>query len=176
MVIRKDVYEKVGGFDEQFFMYGEDLDFCYRVQKSGFKVFYIHSTQIIHYKGESTKKSSLNYVFMFYNAMIIFARKHFSRQNARSFSMMIHSAIYLRAFFSILTRFAERIFLPLLDAVMIFAGIYFIKGYWEKTYIFPGGGHYPPEFIYVAVPLYIFIWLISVYVSGGYDRPIRLIK
>ena len=58
MMMRKEVYEKVGGFDEQFFMYGEDLDLCYRIQKAGFKVFYVHSTQIIHYKGESTKRSS----------------------------------------------------------------------------------------------------------------------
>ena len=176
MLLRKSVLDSIGLLDESFFMYGEDIDLSYRITQAGFKNYYYPDARIIHYKGESTKKSSLNYVFMFYNAMIIFARKHFSRKNARSFSIMIHSAIYLRAFFSILTRFAERIFLPLLDAVMIFAGIYFIKGYWEKTYIFPGGGHYPPEFIYVAVPLYIFIWLISVYVSGGYDRPIRLIK
>jgi GT2 family glycosyltransferase len=176
MLLRKSVLDSIGLLDESFFMYGEDIDLSYRITQAGFRNYYYPGARIIHYKGESTKKSSLNYVFMFYNAMIIFARKHFSKQNARSFSIMIHCAIYLRAFFSILTRFAERIFLPLLDAVMIFAGIYFIKGYWEKSFIFPEGGHYPPEFIYIAVPLYIFIWLISVYVSGGYDRPIRLIK
>jgi len=176
MLLRKKVLDEVGLLDESFFMYGEDIDLSYRITRAGYKNYYYPGTRIIHYKGESTKKSSLNYVFMFYNAMIIFARKHFSKENARSFSIMIHSAIYLRAFFSIMTRFANRIFLPLLDALMIFAGMFFITSYWEKSFIFPGGGHYPPEFMLIAVPLYIIIWLISVYVSGGYDQPIRLTK
>ena len=176
MLLRKKVLDEVGLLDESFFMYGEDIDLSYRITRAGYKNYYYPGTRIIHYKGESTKKSSLNYVFMFYNAMIIFARKHFSKENARSFSIMIHSAIYLRAFFSIMTRFANRIFLPLLDALMIFSGMFFITSYWEKNFIFPGGGHYPPEFMLIAVPLYIIIWLISVYVSGGYDQPIRLTK
>ncbi len=176
MLLRKKVLDEVGLLDESFFMYGEDIDLSYRITKAGYKNYYYPGTRIIHYKGESTKKSSLNYVFIFYNAMIIFARKHFSKGNARSFSIIIHSAIYLRAFFSILTRFANRIFLPLLDAALIFAGMLFMTFYWEKNFIFPYGGHYPPEFMQIAVPVYILIWLISVYVSGGYDRPIMLRK
>jgi len=176
MLLRKTVLDKIGLLDESFFMYGEDIDLSYRITQAGYKNYYYPETRIIHYKGESTKKSSINYVFMFYNAMIIFAKKHFSKKNARSFSMMIHSAIYLRAGVSILTRFANRILLPLLDALMIYAGMYFITFYWEKNFIFQYGGHYPPEFMLVAVPLYILFWLISVYVSGGYDRPIMLKK
>ncbi len=176
MLLRKKVLDEIGLLDESFFMYGEDIDLSYRISKAGYKNYYYPGTRIIHYKGESTKKGSLNYVFMFYNAMIIFARKHFSKENARSFSIMIHSAIYLRAFFSILTRFASRVFLPLIDALMIFAGMLFMTSSWEKNFIFPQGGHYPPEFLQIAVPVYIAIWLISVYVSGGYDRPITLRK
>ena len=59
---------------------------------------------------------------------------------------------------------------------LIFAGIYFIKEYWENKVIFPEGGSYPLEFIAYTVPAYILVWLFSVYLSGGYDRPIRLIK
>lgn len=76
MMMPRKVYEKVGGLDERFFMYGEDLDWCYRVQKAGFKVFYVHSTKIIHYKGESTKKSSINETEIFYNAMHLFVEKN----------------------------------------------------------------------------------------------------
>ncbi|HEY6435350.1 MAG TPA: glycosyltransferase family 2 protein, partial [Ignavibacteriaceae bacterium] len=72
MMIRKEVYGKTGGFDEQFFMYGEDLDLCYRVQKNGYKVYYMHETQIIHYKGESTKRSNLDETKLFYDAMHLF--------------------------------------------------------------------------------------------------------
>ena len=69
--------QQLGGFDPAFFMYGEDIDLCYRVKLSGHSVMYVHATSIIHYKGESTKRSSINEVRVFYEAMEIFARKHF---------------------------------------------------------------------------------------------------
>jgi O-antigen biosynthesis protein len=176
MLLRKKVLDEIGLLDESFFMYGEDIDLSYRITQAGFKNYYFPETRIIHYKGESTKKSSLNYVFMFYNAMIIFAKKHFSQKNIRSYSFLINLAIYLRAFISILTRFFSRILLPLLDTILIFTGIFFIKNYWEQTFIIPEGGHYPSAFVLIALPLYIFIWLTCVYLSGGYDKPIRILK
>ncbi|MBM3404879.1 MAG: glycosyltransferase [Bacteroidetes bacterium] len=176
MLLRKQTLDQTGLLDESFFMYGEDIDLSYRIIQAGYKNYYFPHTRIIHYKGESTKKSSLNYIFMFYQAMIVFARKHFSKKNARLVSMLIHLAIYLRAFVAILRRFFDRLYLPLLDGILIFAGIFFIKSYWERILIFPEGGHYPLTFITVAVPAYVLIWLISVYLSGGYDKPVRLIK
>jgi O-antigen biosynthesis protein len=176
MMLRKRVIDEAGMLDEDFFMYGEDIDLSYRITKAGYKNYYYPGTRIIHYKGESTKKSSLNYVFMFYNAMIVFARKHFSKENARIYSTLINLAIYIRAFFSIITRFFSRVALPLTDALLIFGGIYFITGYWEQQFIFPEGGHYPLAFTAIAVPVYILIWLLSVYLSGGYDKPVRLAK
>ncbi len=176
MLLRKKVLDKIGLLDEAFFMYGEDIDLSYRITKAGYKNYYYPGTRIIHYKGESTKKSSLNYVFVFYNAMIVFAKKHFSKENARAFSVMINIAIYFRASISILIRFFNRVFLPMVDALLIFAGIFFIKGYWEKHFIFPDGGHYPDAFIYIAVPIYLTIWLLCMYLSGGYDKPLRLRK
>ncbi|HRZ20585.1 MAG TPA: glycosyltransferase family 2 protein, partial [Bacteroidales bacterium] len=78
MLIRREALDKVGLLDEAFFMYGEDIDLSYRIIKAGYKNVYFPHTRIIHYKGESTKKSSVNYVRVFYHAMVIFARKHFS--------------------------------------------------------------------------------------------------
>lgn len=78
MMLSREAYEKVGGFDTDFFMYGEDLDICYRIQKAGFKVYYFSETEIIHYKGESTKRSKIDETKIFYNAMHLFVRKHFS--------------------------------------------------------------------------------------------------
>ncbi|MBE9492392.1 MAG: glycosyltransferase [Bacteroidetes bacterium] len=176
MLLRKSVLDKTGLLDEAFFMYGEDIDLSYRIIKAGYKNYYYPGTRIIHYKGESTKKGSLNYVMLFYNAMVVFAKKHFPTKNARLFSFLINIAIYIRASLAILNRFFSKALLPLLDIILLFAGIYFIKEYWEQHVIFPGGGHYPIEFITIAVPVYIFIWLFSVFLSGGYDRPIRLIK
>ncbi len=176
MLVRKSVFEKTGLLDENFFMYGEDIDMSYRIVQAGFKNYYFPETRIIHYKGESTKKSSVNYVIVFYNAMIIFARKHFSRKNAKSFSFLIKAAIFFRALLAIAGRFVRLIFLPLMDAAVIFAGIYFIKNYWESHVVFRSGGSYPIEFIAIAVPLYLLIWLFSVYISGGYDKPVRPVK
>ena len=68
MLMRKKTLDKVGLLDETFFMYGEDIDLSYRIQLGGYENYYFPKTQIIHYKGESTKKGSLNYVFVFYNA------------------------------------------------------------------------------------------------------------
>ena len=84
MLLRKTVLDKIGMLDEAFFMYGEDIDLSYRIVKAGYKNYYFADTRIIHYKGESTKKSSINYVFVLYRAMVIFAEKHFSKNGSPS--------------------------------------------------------------------------------------------
>ena len=81
MFIRSLVLNKIGFLDENFFMYGEDIDLSYRITKSGYINYYFPKTTIIHYKGESTRKGSLNYVILFYKAMQIFAEKHFFDKN-----------------------------------------------------------------------------------------------
>ena len=174
MLLRKETLDKVGLLDEAFFMYGEDIDLSYRIILGGYKNYYFPETTIIHYKGESTKKGSLNYVKVFYNAMIIFARKHFSGGNAGIFALIIHLAIYFRAFISIFKRVFERIYFPVLDAVLIFVGFLFITPVWEKIRFEPG--HYPPEFLQIVVPVYIAIWLGGILFSGGYKKPVSLFK
>lgn len=172
MLIRKEVLDQVGLLDEDYFMYGEDIDLSYRIIKAGYKNYYYPETTIIHYKGESTKKGSLNYVFIFYNAMIIFARKHFSQKNAKLFSMLINLAIYFRAFIAIANRFIKNVILPLLDFSFIFLGFYLIKPIWEN-YKFEGNGSYPKEFLLYAVPSYIIIWIISLWFNSGYSKQLK---
>ncbi len=173
MLLRKEALNKTGLLDEDFFMYGEDIDLSYRITKSGYRNYYYPGTRIIHYKGESTKKSSINYVLVFYNAMIIFARKHFSPKNARLFSFLINLAVYFRASLAIAQRFFKRIFWPVMDALLIYAGFYFIKDYWEHQVFMVETTYYPPLFMGVVVPAYIAFWLCSVYFSGGYDKPVN---
>jgi GT2 family glycosyltransferase len=100
MMMTKDAYNKVGGFDEEFFMYGEDLDLCYRIQKAGFQVFYVHDTQIIHYKGESTRRSALDETKVFYDAMHLFVKKHLS--GSFLVELILRSAIGFRKLFAFL--------------------------------------------------------------------------
>jgi len=96
MMIRREAYEKVGNLDEQFFMYGEDLDWCYRMQKTGYKVYYVHNTTIIHYKGESTKRSSMDETKVFYSAMHLFVKKHLATSFLVEF--ILRAAIGMRRF------------------------------------------------------------------------------
>lgn len=176
MLMRKKVLDEVGLLDETFFMYGEDIDLSYRIIKGGYKNYYFPETRIIHYKGESTKKTSVNYVFVFYQAMIIFAKKHFSLRYARFFSLLINLAIYLRAGLSLTKRLISRIILPLMDALILYGGFYFIKNYWEQTWLEPTGGGYPLLYMLYIVPIYIAFLLGGVLLTGGYDKPYQISK
>jgi len=176
MLIRKSALDKTGLLDETFFMYGEDIDLSYRITLAGFKNYYFPETRIIHYKGESTKKSSVNYVLVFYNAMAIFAKKHFAKDQAKLFSLLIYLAITLRAGVAVLKRFIKHIFIPLIDATILYAGLYYIKNYYEHNIKFLEGGAYPTNLVFIAFGIYVLIWISSVFLSGGYDKPIRLQK
>jgi N-acetylglucosaminyl-diphospho-decaprenol L-rhamnosyltransferase len=92
---RKQVLEKSGGFDEQFFMYGEDIDLSGRIQQSGFLNYYFSGTTIIHFKGESTKKD-FRYVRLFYKAMSQYTKKYSVRNSSAIFTAMIQFAIRVR--------------------------------------------------------------------------------
>ncbi len=173
MFIRKAVLDRVGLLDENFFMYGEDIDLSYRIQKEGYKNFYFPDTTIIHYKGESTKKGSLNYVKVFYNAMLIFARKHFSGNQSGLFSLLINFAIIFRGLLTFLANVFASSFLFIIDALLSFSGIYFIKTYWEDTIKYHEH-YYPNEFLFIVVPVYIFIWMLAAFLSGAYDKPFRV--
>lgn len=176
MLMRKKTLDEVGLLDETFFMYGEDIDLSYRIIKGGYKNYYFPETRIIHYKGESTKKSSVNYVFVFYQAMIIFAKKHFSLRYAKLFSLLINLAIYLRASLSVAKRLISRIILPIMDALILYGGFYFIKNYWEQTWLEPSGGGYPLLYMLYIVPTYIAFLLGGVLLTGGYDKPYQIPK
>lgn len=176
MLMRKAALDKVGLLDEEFFMYGEDIDLSYRIILGGYKNYYFHDTRIIHYKGESTKKSSVNYVFVFYRAMAIFARKHFSAKNAQLFSFLINLAIYLRAGAAILARFIKAAALPVFDFAILLSVHFFITTYYAANFKFGDGGTYQQDLVKILLPVYNIIWLLAVYFSGGYDKPVRLLK
>lgn len=172
MFVRKSVLEKTGLLDEDYFMYGEDIDLSYRINKAGYENIYFPETTIIHYKGESTKKGSINYVIVFYRAMIIFAGKHFKARTFRLYSFFIHLAIVFRASLSILGRFLRNVITPVLDAAFIYSGYALLLPLWEK-YHFGSPGYYPPSFMKFVVPGYIVIWIFSLFISTGYEKKVK---
>ncbi|MBQ8050942.1 MAG: glycosyltransferase family 2 protein [Bacteroidaceae bacterium] len=106
-MLRHEALDQVGLLDETFFMYGEDIDLSFRLLQAGWKNAYV-PTPILHYKGESTQKSSYRYVHIFYQAMLIFFDKHF-RRRYRLLSLIIRLAVYLRAGVDVLKRAWSRI-------------------------------------------------------------------
>jgi GT2 family glycosyltransferase len=176
MLMPRAVLDKIGLLDETFFMYGEDIDLSYRIVKEGFKNIYFADSTIIHYKGESTKKGSLNYVKIFYNAMIIFAKKHFKGEQAKIFITLMQMAIYFRAFLTIFSNALKIFKLPLLDAGLLFVGLSWLKNIWASNYFDNPNyyNYYNNNFLYINTPIYISVWLVSIFLSGGYDAPLSL--
>ena len=106
MMVRRNILEATGGFDERFFMYGEDVDLSYRIRQQGYDNYYLATSGIIHFKGESTKKDA-KYVALFYKAMALFVEKHYGKQ-AGWYTLLLRAAISARAALS----FAVNAFLP----------------------------------------------------------------
>ena len=106
-MLRHKALDQIGLLDEDFFMYGEDIDLSYRLLKGGWQNWYL-PLDIIHYKGESTQKSSFRYVHVFYQAMLIFFRKHYGHLSFL-LSLPIQAAIYFRAFMALMYMLADRL-------------------------------------------------------------------
>lgn len=169
MWMRKEALDKVGLLDEAFFMYGEDIDLSYRIILGGYENYYLPDTSIIHYKGESTKKGSLNYVFVFYNAMVIFAEKHFSSKNARIYSKFIKIAIWLRAAWAVVVGFVKRLVLPLVDAVALYGGFFFALQYygiWQDK-------SYDQQRVTATLSALSVLYVLSLWLNKGYKKPWR---
>jgi GT2 family glycosyltransferase len=173
MFFRADLLKKIGGFDEDYFMYGEDIELSYQVLKQGYKNYYIADTSIIHYKGESTKKGSLNYVKMFYEAMLIFAKKHFSSSQVSLYALAIQFAIYLRAMISLTGSFFKKIFHPVLDGLLILGLTALIAQLWAIK-IKVNAEFYPAEFFQWIIPLYSLIWIVTQLIVGSYEKPYKV--
>ncbi|RYD72771.1 MAG: glycosyltransferase family 2 protein, partial [Sphingobacteriales bacterium] len=109
MMLSRKAVEETQGFDEDFFMYGEDVDLSYRIQKAGLKNIYFPETTIIHFKGESTQKFSASYNKHFYGAMRLFVKKHFAQKKTMLFftGIAINAGKTMGAFKSIFSKTNE---------------------------------------------------------------------
>ncbi|MBZ0203354.1 MAG: glycosyltransferase [Ignavibacteria bacterium] len=164
MFIKKDIFDNVNGFDEDYFMYGEDLDLCFRINKAGYKIMYYPETSIIHYKGESTKRSSLSYVNNFYGAMQIFVRKNL-KTSFWLMDFLIKISIMYRALISYFKRFLSSYYMVFLDTSAIVIGMLIaIKQRFEMI---------PLEAYTLVIIIYTIIWIITLIVSGSYNRMSR---
>lgn len=176
MMVSNTLLTQLNGFDETYFMYGEDIDLSYRIQKAGYKNYYFSETSIIHFKGESTRKGSLNYTRMFYLAMSIFVRKHYHGSRASVFRFFVQIAIWLRAIFSTFLKLIVSIGMPLLDAVIIFASFELVTYAWI-FYVREGHG-FADDLLNISLPGFATVFIVTAWLAGIYDsryRPARAI-
>ncbi|MCU7525886.1 MAG: glycosyltransferase [Ignavibacteria bacterium] len=164
MMLKREVYEKVGGFDCQFFMYGEDLDLCYRIQKAGYKVYYVHDTQIIHYKGESTKRSSLDETRVFYEAMHLFVKKHFS--SSFMVEIILRFAIIIRQLFASLNVYR------LVALALVFDFLFFDLSLFAAAHLYqsPHWHGFPQDTILGIYTIPALIQILIASMTGAYKK------
>ena len=174
IMTRKELLDKIGVFDEKFFMYGEDVDLSYRLQQTGLKNYYFADSCIIHFKGESTKRGSLNYVKMFYEAMSIFVSKHYKGSYATIFSSTIKIAIWIRAVLSLLKRLFTKISLAIIDSLVIYFCIWLVKTAWV-TYI-RHGNEFLQNIVNTITPIYVLVFLTAAAFAGMYDNLYKPVK
>ncbi len=174
MLLRKEALDKVGLLDEDYFMYGEDIDLSYRIQQGGYKNYYYPNAPIIHFKGESTKKGSLNYVRVFYQAMIIFAQKHLKNKGGGWYIFLLQMAIYFRAGIAMINRAISVLGMQVVDVVILtgtFAGASWMWEEWVRKAdeLKLTDTHYQ-----INLPIYLCTWLLFNYLIGVYVKSVKL--
>jgi O-antigen biosynthesis protein len=163
MVVRRSVIGIVGGLDESFFMYGEDLDWCYRIRQAGYQIMYVPDTQIIHFKGESSKKSPFQQRRLFYEAMRLFVRKHFKKGSALLPSWILVIAIYVSALLAYAAAALEKLVWPLIDAL-------FLTGSLAAAIYLRFRPEFPWAPFFLVHIVYTLIWLSTLAAHGLYTK------
>ena len=165
-------FDGAGLFDEDFFMYGEDLDWCYRIQEAGWRIYYTPETQIIHYKGECTKQGELRYVRLFYGAMLQFTDKHFHGRYSRLFAHLLRVGIVLRAGLSVIGNTLRRWQDPILELLVVLALMARAGAFSAAR----AGKTFAPLFYQAVVPAYALLTIGCIAAVGGYRRYRRRIR
>lgn len=159
MFCRRDVIQELNGFDERFFMYGEDLDLCYRVQEKGYIVSYVPGTTIVHYKGESSKSAPFDSLIAFYKAMDQFVRKHFGPGSWLLTVFTLRLGIALHLLFKFIAKMIYQLRAPLLDTFLIVLAhaLALVIRFRDPSWFFT----YQP-----IIPLYLLVYLCSILALG----------
>ncbi len=178
MLVRREAIDQVGGaFDERFFMYCEDVDLNYRLAQGGWQNIYFPQTNLIHYKGESTRKATLSYIRIFNEALAAFVRKHYSKGSARVFIFLLHIGIAVRAVLGVVKALFRRLRLPLIDGGILLLTLAAVQSFWVISV--KGIEPVDARLLWLTYPVYLLTWIFSLYLSGAYDptyRPLRVVR
>ncbi len=168
LLSRKHLLDTLGGFDERFFLYGEDIDLSYRIRQAGWKNHYFAGTEIIHFKGESSDGARLDQVNFFYRAMQVFVKKHYHAGKQRWFSGIIGIAIVLRGMVALFARMLKPVLVPVVDGALVFLSVSAVRYLWIHR--IRGGVDFHVPFVQYALPLFALLFVLSAAFTGLYDR------
>ena len=164
LMVRKKILDQLGGFDEGYFMYGEDIDLSHRIRQLGYRLVYLGNVSITHLKGRSSKAHSIQHVRNFYLAMLVFVKKYYSHPGTK---WLMTITIWLAGIFSWVKRQLFFHFLPLTDLVLMTGTIYLIQLIWSRYWFDDPDYFYHPAFFWNASG-YIIIWFVSLFSAGAY--------
>ena len=108
MMVRREVIEKVGILDEDYIMYGDDLDWCYRIKQAGWKVCYVPDVHIVHLGGQSSRRVPGKCIILFFRAMVIFYRKHYAQKHTFIMNAIVYAGICLKAALALCVNFFRK--------------------------------------------------------------------
>ena len=124
MCVRGEAFDEVGGLDDDYFMYGEDLDWCYRIRSAGWKIAYVPEAQIVHFRGQSTRTiPRLRQLYLFHQAMHIFVKKHIAPKSSGLFVAFMEAGIFARGLMVTAWRLAMAAVAPALDTAVVLASL-----------------------------------------------------
>ena len=192
MMVRKEAMDQVGLLDEDYFFYGEDLDWCFRIREAGWRIHYVPETEIIHFKGESSRAEQMRFRYRFYEAMSIFVDKHMQRRYRFFPLWLLRLGIVLYGSLSLAGSVGRKFAAPLCDAALLAVGIkvgltlryhpdlvpaiHAIEGFGARFDLdaHPTRWLEPPPYSdlqwFAVYAVSIAIWLVVLYALGLYDR------
>ncbi len=172
MLVKRDLLLQLHGFDERFFLYGEDIDLSFRIRKAGYQNLYFAGVTIVHFKGESSGNNSLRHVKYFYEAMLVFVRIHYQTLAGKSLTVFLQLAIGLRAALAAINRLIRPLVWPLADGMLVWLSLQLTRFFWIQQ--FRNGKDFGVAFLDYALPVFSLLFVGAAAFAGMYDLRTRL--
>lgn len=167
-LLKKEALEATGGLDEDYFMYGEDIELSYQLDRKGYSILYNADTSIIHFKGESTNKAGIRYLKNFYGAMGIYARKR-GKQSRWIWNTVLYTGITCSAIAGAIKSLAYKYLRPIMDALLLISMAFVFSRLWAQYY-HNNPDYYDYGLLAMVIPLASMVILFCYYIFGQYDR------
>lgn len=172
MLVKRDLLVRLHGFDERYFLYGEDIDLSFRIRKAGYQNLYFAGVTIVHFKGESSGNNRLRHVKYFYEAMLVFVRIHYQTLAGKSLAVFLQLAIGLRAALAALMRLIRPLAWPLADGMVVWLSLQLTRSFWIRQ--FRNGKDFGVEHLDYAIPFFSLLFVGAAAFAGMYDLRTRI--